>query len=95
MTQSIKMLPAPRYLVKRSPANIVKAYGNDLPDRRLANNEPKTRSSRSQQRKQKEPAFSAKVRRKWTEAKSKVSRRLGLYTFLEPIPIGLYLDMVA
>lgn len=88
------MLPAPRYLVKRSPANIIKAYENDLPDSRPAHKETRTRSNKSQQQKQKSPPFSAKVKRRWANTKSKVRRRLGLYTFLEPMPLGLYIDMV-
>ncbi len=94
MTQQIKMLPAPGYLVKRTPANIVKAYKNDLPDTGPAPNETKTRPSKPKYTKPKEQPFSAKVKRRWSDTKSKVKRRLGMYTFLEPLPLGLYLDMI-
>jgi len=94
MTQQIKMLPAPRYLVKRTPANIVKAYKNDLSETGDAPDKTNTRPSKPKYRKQKDPPFSAKVKRRWSDTKSKVKRRLGMYTFLEPMPLGIYLDMV-
>lgn len=94
MTESIKMLPPPRYLARRSPANVRKAYENELPNKRAAEKETRTEANSTGKQKHKEPPFSAKVRRKWEDAKSKVSRRLGLYTLLEPLPIGMYIDMV-
>jgi hypothetical protein len=88
------MLPPPSYLVKRTPANIVRAYKNDLPETGHAPNEPRTKPSKPKYKKQNSQPFSAKVKRRWSDTKSKVKRRLGMYTFLEPMPLGLYLDMV-
>jgi hypothetical protein len=45
-------------------------------------------------RQQRDPPFSAKVKRRWADTKSRVRKRLGQYAFVEPLPIGLYLDMV-
>ena len=94
MTQSIKMLPPPSYLVRRTPANIVKAYEKDLSEKDLSLRESQAKSGKSKSREQKDAPFTAKVRRKWSNTKAKVGRRLGLYTFLEPLPLGLYIDMV-
>jgi len=94
MTDSVKMLPPPRYMIRRNPANIKNAYENELPNKRTADKETRTQSNETRQSKQKEQPFAAKVRRKWEDAKSKVSRKLGLYTWLEPLPIGMYIDMV-
>jgi hypothetical protein len=96
MSQQVKLLPPPRYLVWRTPANIIKAYQNDLGDNRSSQKQTTTRTQQKSARRQKPkpPPFAAKVRRKWSDTKSKVRKRLGLYTFLDPMPTGLYLDIV-
>jgi hypothetical protein len=97
MTQSIKMLPAPCYIIKRTPANIVKAYENDLEsDRSLAKPlhvESSRSSEKAKYREPKQKPFAAEVRRRWTDTTSKIRRRLGQYAFMEPLPIGMYLDI--
>jgi len=94
MTESIKMLPAPSYLVKRKTASIIKAYENDLALDRPAAKESQSRTDRSEYRRERDRPFSAKVRRKWSSTKAKVSRRFGMYGFLDPLPLGLYIDMM-
>lgn len=92
------MLPPSGYMVKRTPANIAKAYENDLPDNKSTSKQSKTRVSQSRNnskyQQKKPPPFAAKVKRRWSDTKAKVRRHLGLYASIEPMPIGLYLDMV-